>query len=163
MSTAEHNLSLYNKNGLPDASEMRVAIVVSEWNREITERLEKGAYDTLVKNGVKPDNITIAYVPGSFELVYGSKRISDCIHPDAVIGLGCVIKGETPHFNYICSGVSYGFAKLNAKGTIPFIFGLLTDNNIQQSKDRAGGRLGNKGIEAAVTALKMFGFSCKFK
>ena len=163
MATKYQNLSEYDAEKLPDASNMTFAIVVSEWNSDITYKLRDGAYDTLIKQGVKPENITVAHVPGSFELVYGAKRIAKGVKPDAVIGLGCVIRGETPHFEYVCSGVTQGFAELNAQGDIPYIFGLLTDNIKQQSIDRAGGELGNKGIEAAITAIKMANFACIFK
>jgi 6,7-dimethyl-8-ribityllumazine synthase len=163
MATKYQNLSEYDANKLPDASNMAFAIVVSEWNSDITYKLRDGAYNTLIKQGVKPENITIAYVPGSFELVYGSKRVAKSIRPDAVIGLGCVIRGDTPHFEYVCSGVTQGFVKLNAKGDIPYVFGLLTDNTKQQSIDRSGGALGNKGVEAAITAIKMAQFACIFK
>jgi 6,7-dimethyl-8-ribityllumazine synthase len=163
MATKYQNLSEYDADRIPDASDMRIAIVVSEWNRDITYKLRDGAYETLIKHGVHPENITVAYVPGSFELVYGAKRISANLKPDAVIGLGCVIRGDTPHFEYVCSGVTQGFARLNAEGDIPFIFGLLTNNTLQQSIDRAGGILGNKGVEAAVTAIKMVHFAGIFK
>jgi len=163
MATAYKNLSDYDPTQIPDASEMRFGIVVSEWNTEITGKLKDGAYNTLIKHGAKPENIFVCYVPGSFELIYGAKLMADTIKPDAVIGLGCVIKGETPHFDYVCSGVTQGFAKLNAKGTIPFIFGLLTNDTMQQSIDRAGGIHGNKGDEAAITAIKMIQFTCNLK
>ena len=163
MATKYQNLSEYDANKLPDASNMAFAIVVSEWNSDITYKLRDGAYDTLIKQGVKPENITIAYVPGSFELIYGANRIAKNIKPNAVIGLGCVIRGDTPHFEYVCSGVTQGFAELNTKGDIPYIFGLLTDDTKQQSIDRSGGELGNKGIEAAITAIKMAQFACTFK
>jgi 6,7-dimethyl-8-ribityllumazine synthase len=140
---------------MPDASAMRVGIVVAEWNIDITSRLLEGACSTLVKNGVSPENILQRWVPGSFELIYGAKLLAEKTDVDAVIVLGCVIRGETPHFEYICSGVSQGIANLNIKYNIPFIFGLLTDNTKQQSVDRAGGIHGNKGDEAAVTAIKM--------
>jgi 6,7-dimethyl-8-ribityllumazine synthase len=158
MATALHNLSVYNPETVPDASGMRFAVIVSEWNCEITEKLKEGAVDTLLKHGAKPENITVIYVPGSFELVYAAKRIRRVGmngFPDAVIGLGCVIRGETPHFDYVCAGVTQGFAALNAEGDIPYIFGLLTTDTLQQSVDRAGGKHGNKGDECAVTAIKM--------
>jgi 6,7-dimethyl-8-ribityllumazine synthase len=155
MATEYHNLSDYNPNELPDASNMRVGILVSEWNSEITFRLRDGAFSTLVKNGVKPENIYIRYVPGSFELVYAASRMAKQLKPDAVIGLGCVVRGETPHFDYVCQGVTQGFSALNAQGEIPFIFGLLTTDTMQQSIDRAGGKHGNKGDECAVAAIKM--------
>ncbi len=163
MATAYKNLSDYNPNQIPDASNMRFGIVISEWNSEITGKLKDGAYNTLIKHGAKPENIFVYYVPGSFELIYGAKLMADRLKPDAMIGLGCVIRGETPHFDYVCSGVTQGFAKLNAKGTIPFIFGLLTNDTMKQSVDRAGGIHGNKGDEAAITAIKMVQFSCNFK
>jgi len=163
MATALQNLSDYNPETVPDASGLRFAIVVSEWNPKITEKLKEGATNTLLKHGAKPENITVAYVPGSFELIYGAKRIVGSIRPHAVIGLGCVIRGETPHFDYVCAGVTQGFAALNAEGDIPYIFGLLTTNNQQQAIDRAGGKHGNKGDECAVTAIKMAALSSKFK
>lgn len=162
MATKYHNLSDYDKNKIPDASHMKIGIVVSEWNETITESLKSGAYNSLIAHGVKPENITVAYVPGSFELVYGAKRMAKSINPDAVIVLGCVIKGDTPHFDYVCSGVTQGISQLNTKGSIPFIFGLLTTDNMQQALDRCGGVHGNKGDEAAITAIKMIDFSCKF-
>ncbi|MCL2651640.1 MAG: 6,7-dimethyl-8-ribityllumazine synthase [Candidatus Azobacteroides sp.] len=163
MATKYQNLSEYDPNKVPDASNMVFGIVVSEWNKEITSQLKEGAYNTLIRHGAKPENIIIAYVPGSFELIYGAQRLAKTVKPDAVIGLGCVIRGETPHFDYVCSGVTQGFADLNRKGDIPFIFGLLTNDTMQQSIDRAGGIHGNKGDEAAVTAIKMVDFSCRFK
>jgi 6,7-dimethyl-8-ribityllumazine synthase len=163
MATEHHPLSDYDPATVPNASGMCFAIIVSEWNSEITSKLKEGAYNTLLKFGAKAENITVVYVPGSFELVYGAKRVVESIRPDAVIGLGCVIKGETPHFEYVCSGVTQGFTKLNAEGDIPHIFGLLTTNTQQQAMDRAGGKLGNKGDEAAITAIKMVKFACDFK
>lgn len=163
MATQYQNLSEYDPNQVPNASAMSFGIVVSEWNSEITNKLRDGAYNTLIRHGAKPENITVVYVPGSFELVYGAKRLAKSIKPDAIIGLGCVIRGETPHFDYVCSGVTRGFANLNSQGDIPFIFGLLTNDTMQQSIDRAGGIHGNKGDEAAITAIKMINFSCEFK
>ncbi|GAP73407.1 6,7-dimethyl-8-ribityllumazine synthase [Candidatus Symbiothrix dinenymphae] len=155
MATANHPLSNYDPATVPDASGMRFVIVVSEWNGHITSKLRDGAYDTLLKHGAKAENVTVIHVPGSFELIFAAKHAATKLRPDAVIGLGCVIKGETPHFEYVCQGVTQGFAALNAEGDVPYIFGLLTDNNEQQSLDRAGGKLGNKGVEAAITAIKM--------
>ncbi len=163
MATKYQNLSEYDPNKVPDASAMTFGIVVAKWNGEITNKLKGGAYNTLIRHGAKPENITIAYVPGSFELIYGAKKLADSIKPDAVIGLGCVIRGDTPHFDYVCSGVTQGFSNLNIEGDIPFIFGLLTNDTMQQSIDRAGGIHGNKGDEAAITAIKMIDFSCRFK
>lgn len=163
MATELQNLSEHDESTVPDASGMRFAIVVSEWNHDITEKLKEGALNTLIRYGARADNITVVSVPGSFELVFASARIANAIRPNAVIGLGCVIRGETPHFNYVCSGVTQGFARLNTKGDIPFIFGLLTDDNKQQSIDRSGGKHGNKGIDCAVAAIKMADLACKFK
>lgn len=163
MATELQNLSDYNPELIPDASNMRFAIVVSEWNSEITDKLKEGCYDTLIKHKVKPENIKVVMVPGSFELVYAAARVGANMNPNAVIGLGCVIKGETPHFEYVCSGVTQGFAQLNAEGDIPYIFGLLTDNTIQQSRDRSGGKHGNKGVECAITAIKMANLACILK
>jgi len=155
LATEFHNLSDYNPATMPDASSMKIGIVVSEWNNDITFKLLEGAHSALIKNGVDSENIMISYVPGSFEVVFGAKLMAERTDVDAVIVLGCVIRGETPHFDYICSGVSQGVMTLNIKYHIPFIFGLLTNNNMQQSIDRAGGILGNKGTEAAITAIKM--------
>lgn len=155
MATQYHNLSEYEQTTIPDASTMRIGIVVAEWNREITSKLLDGAVQTLTENGVLADHILVDWVPGSFELVYGAKRIASENNLSAVIVLGCVIRGETPHFEYICSGVTQGIVQLNLSKDIPFIFGLLTNENMQQSIDRAGGIHGNKGVEAAITALRM--------
>lgn len=163
MSTGLQPLSDQQTENVPNASAFRFAIVVSEWNRDITENLKEGAYATLIKYGAKPENITIVYVPGSFELIYASRRIANTTKPHAVIGLGCVIRGETPHFDYVCSGVTQGFAELNAEGDIPFIFGLLTDDNKQQSIDRSGGKYGNKGEGCAIAAIKMADLAWRFK
>ena len=158
MATAFHNLSDYDPNSVPDASNMNFDIVVSEWNPEITGALLEGAVKTLEKHGALPENIHVKTVPGSFELIYGAHQMTLNDGYDAIIILGCVIRGETPHFDYICQGVTYGIARLNAKSEIPVIFGLLTTNDMQQAKDRAGGRLGNKGDECAVDAIKMAKF-----
>ncbi|MDL2322840.1 6,7-dimethyl-8-ribityllumazine synthase [Bacteroidales bacterium OttesenSCG-928-A17] len=163
MATELQNLSEHDETTIPDASGMSFVIIVSEWNRDITDNLKSGAWDTLVKYGASPKNITVVYVPGSFELVYAAGRLAYTLRPNAVIGLGCVIRGETPHFDYVCSGVTQGFSELNSKGDIPFIFGLLTDDNKQQSIDRSGGKYGNKGIDCAVAAIKMADLACKFK
>lgn len=161
MATKYHNLSEYNSQSLPDATAYRVAIVVSEWNDNITHALLDGAYQTLVKNGVKEENIFVDFVPGAFELTFGAKKMAENLSCDAIIGLGCIIRGETPHFEFIAQGVTQGFVQLNVKYNIPFIFGVLTDNDMQQSIDRSGGKYGNKGDEAAITALKMIAFSKK--
>jgi 6,7-dimethyl-8-ribityllumazine synthase len=144
---------------MPDASRMRVGIVISEWNINITEKLLEGACNTLEKHGVKAENIVVRRVPGSFELTYGARKLAENKDLDAVIALGCVIRGDTPHFDYVCSGVTQGITALNLTGNIPFIFGLLTTDTLQQAEDRSGGKYGNKGDEAAVTAIKMAAFA----
>jgi 6,7-dimethyl-8-ribityllumazine synthase len=149
------NLSDHDTERVPSAENMRFGIVVSEWNHEITDALLKGAVDTLKKYGVAENDIVINHVPGSFELPLGAQFIAEYDDVDGVICLGCVIQGETPHFTYICQGVTQGITQLNLEYNIPFIFGVLTVDNHKQAEDRAGGRLGNKGDEAAVTAIKM--------
>lgn len=161
MATQYHNLSDYDKNAMPNAENMRIGIVVSDWNDDITGNLLKGAVETLVSNGVKEENIIVRHVPGAFELTFGAKTVAENETVDAVIGLGCIIRGETPHFDFIAQGVAQGFIKLNIKYNLPFIFGVLTDNTKAQSIARSGGNLGNKGDEAAVTAIKMVDFVWK--
>ena len=163
MATAYQNLSEYDFNSVPNASEMSVGIVVSEWNKHITEKLLEGACNTLEKHGMKTENIIVARVPGSFELTFGAKALAESKDVDAIIALGCVVRGDTPHFDYVCSGVTSGITELNFLYDIPFIFGLLTTDTMQQSEDRAGGIHGNKGDESAITAIKMIDFSCKLK
>ncbi|WP_080904667.1 6,7-dimethyl-8-ribityllumazine synthase [Parabacteroides sp. Marseille-P3160] len=163
MATAYHNLSAYDFDSIPDASEMKFGIVVSEWNRNITENLLKGACDSLEKHGVKKENIQIVRVPGSFELTFGARKLADTRDVDAVIALGSVVRGDTPHFDYVCSGVTQGITELNLMYDIPFIFGLLTTDNMQQAEDRAGGKYGNKGDEAAITAIKMAAITCNLE
>lgn len=158
MATSLHNLSDYDSVKVPDASNMCFGIVVSEWNSEITSALLNGAVDTLQKHGTLPENIHVKTVPGSFELIYGAHQMVLNGGYDAVIILGCVVRGETPHFDYICQGVTAGIARLNATSEIPVIFGLLTTNDLQQAKERSGGRLGNKGDECAVDAIRMAKF-----
>ena len=158
MATELHHLSEYDETSVPDASNMCFGIVVSEWNKEITGALLKGAVSTLQRHGAIPENIHVKRVPGSFELIYGAHQMSRNDGYDAIVVLGSVIRGETPHFDYICSGVTYGIARLNATSAIPVIFGLLTTNDLQQAKDRSGGKLGNKGDECAIDAIKMAKF-----
>jgi len=155
MATANKNLSNYDKTQLPNAKDFRFGVVVSEWNDKITNGLYKGVYDTLLDCGALPDNIIRWDVPGSFELIFGAKKMHENLQLDAVITIGCVIKGETMHFEFVCEGVTQGMKDLNMKYNIPTIFCVLTDNNEQQSIDRSGGVHGNKGTEAAVAALKM--------
>ena len=147
MATALHNLSEYDFTKIPDASNMCIGIVVSEWNTEVTGALLNGAVQTLEKHGALPENIHVKTVPMVLNGGY-----------DAVIILGCVIRGETPHFDYICQGVTYGIAKLNATSEIPVVYGLLTTNDQQQALDRCGGKYGNKGDECAIVAIKMAKF-----
>lgn len=159
MATALHNLSNYDFDSVPDASNMCFGIVVAEWNHDITGALLEGCVKTLEKHGTIPENIHVKTVPGSFELIYGAQQM--CKNDGfgfAVIILGSVIQGETPHFSYICQGVTNGIARLNATQNIPVIYGLLTTLDHQQALDRAGGKYGNKGDECAVTAIKMAKF-----
>ena len=158
MATALHNLSEYDINKIPDASNMCFGIVVAEWNPEITGALLDGTVKTLEKHGALPENIHVKTVPGSFELIYGAHQMTKRGMYDAVIILGCVIRGETPHFDYICQGTTQGLAELNRQAEVPVIYGLLTCNTMQQALDRCGGALGNKGDECAITALKMIQF-----
>lgn len=153
MSTS--NLSDYDPDSVPDAGKMRFGIVVSDWNREVTWSLLDGAAATLKKHGASDKNIVIKHVPGSFELTLGAQFLAEYDDMDAIICLGCVIQGETPHFTYICQGVTQGITQLNMEYNIPFIFGVLTTHTQQQAIDRSGGIHGNKGDEAAVTAIKM--------
>jgi 6,7-dimethyl-8-ribityllumazine synthase len=163
MATYLKNLSDYNIEEMPDASNFRVGIVFAEWNIEITGKLLEGAIKTLIINKVKEENIFTYPVPGTFELTLGAQLIAENINVDAIIAIGCVIQGETPHFNYICQGVTYGLTELNIKYNIPLIFGVLTTNNLKQAQDRAGGKHGNKGDEAAVTAIKMVSIQKKLE
>jgi len=161
MSTKD--LSEYNFSSVPDAANFKFGIVVSEWNYEITGTLARGAVDTLKKHGALAENIILKHVPGSFELTLGGQFFAEYTNVNAIILLGCVIQGETRHFDFICQGVAKGATDLNLKFGIPVIFGVLTTENQQQAIDRAGGRLGNKGDEAAVTAIKMVALQRDFK
>jgi 6,7-dimethyl-8-ribityllumazine synthase len=155
MATANKNLSNYNKETIPNAVPFRFGIVVSEWNDHVTNGLYSGAEAALLDCGALAENIIRWDVPGSFELIYGAKRMIDTQNVDVVIAIGCVIKGETMHFEFVCEGVTQGIKDLNLTGDVPVIFCLLTDNNEQQSIDRSGGKHGNKGTEAAIAAIKM--------
>jgi len=154
MATANKNLSNYNKATIPNANKFRFGIVVSEWNSTITENLFKGAKDTLMEHGVLENNIIRWDVPGSFELIYGSKKMQEQM-VNAVIAIGSVIQGETKHFDFVCEGVSQGIKDLNVLNEVPVVFCVLTDNSMQQAIDRSGGKHGNKGTEAAIAAIKM--------
>lgn len=149
------NLSDYNKKTIPFAEDMLIGVIVSSWNTEITDALYNGAINTLIENGIKKSNIITKYVPGSFELPLGAQLLIENTDVDAVICLGSVIQGETRHFEFICNAVAQNINKVSLDYSIPVIFGVLTTDNIQQAKDRSGGKHGNKGIEAAITALKM--------
>jgi 6,7-dimethyl-8-ribityllumazine synthase len=140
---------------VPPADGMRIGIVVSDWNFEVTSELEKGAVETLLGHGATLENIKVCHVPGSFELPLGGQLMVETHTFDAVILLGCVIQGETRHFDFVCQGVTQGTMDLNLKYNIPFLFGILTTDNQQQALDRAGGKLGNKGAEAALAAIRM--------
>ena len=155
MATANKNLSNYDKDAIPNAKIFRFGIVVSDWNDKITEGLYFGAETALLDCNAKPENIIRWNVPGSFELVYGAKKMIETQKVDVVIVIGCVIKGETMHFEFVCEGVTQGIKDLNVKFDVPVIFCLLTDNTEQQSLDRSGGIHGNKGTEAAIAAIKM--------
>ncbi len=149
------NLSEYHKESLPSAKNIRFGIIVSEWNPEITDALYKGAFSSLLENGASEEDIITRYVPGSFELPLGAKYLLENSQLDAVICLGCVIQGETRHFDFICHSVANTISQLNIEYNIPVVFGVLTTDNFQQAKERSGGQHGNKGTEAAVVAIKM--------
>ncbi len=159
---ATKDLSQYDIDSVPSAGNMRFGVVVAEWNREITFALAQGAVDTLKKHGATDENIIVKYVPGSFELPMGGQYFAEMDNVDAIILLGCVIQGETRHFDFICQGVTQGTIDLNLKYNKPFVFGVLTTENQQQALDRAGGKHGNKGDEAAVTAIKMVALKSSF-
>lgn len=149
------NLSKYDKTTIPNAKNLRFGIVVSQWNSKITENLYEGAKQTLIDNGAKDSKIVRLDVPGSFELIYGSKHLLKKNDFNAIIAIGCVIQGETKHFDFVCQAVSQGIKDLNIQYNIPTIFCVLTDDTIQQSIARSGGKLGNKGVECAIAAIKM--------
>lgn len=156
MATANTNLSNYDKSTIPNAKNFRFGIVVSEWNKDITDGLYKGALEALLDCGVVKENIVPIAVPGSFELVYGCKKLIERNKElDAVIAIGSVIQGETKHFDFVCSATAQGVKDLNLTYDVPVIFCVLTDNTLQQAIDRSGGKHGNKGVEAAIAAIKM--------
>ena len=154
MTKKNTNLSHFNKEEVPNAKGLTFGIVVSEWNGNITEGLYNGASDALIECGANVNDIVRYNVPGSYELVFGAK-IAAKNKPDAIICLGSVIQGETKHFDFVCNAVAMGIKDLNISLDIPVIFGVLTDNTMDQAKNRSGGKYGNKGIEAAITAIKM--------
>lgn len=158
MATADNNYSTIHKEELPDGGSFSFALVVAEWNDEITSKLAEGAKNTLLLAGVDPSKIATHYVPGTFELPYAAAQICKSKKVDGVITIGCVVRGETAHFDYVCEGTTYGIQKLNTEQDIPVIFCVLTDDNIEQSRARSGGKHGNKGDECAAAALKMAAF-----
>lgn len=162
MATSLQNLSSYEVEKVPSGKDFRFGIVVAEWNSAITTKLLDSAYDTLLKFDVAKENIIIETVPGSFELTYGAKLLIEEANVDAVIILGCVIQGDTPHFTFVCESVTQGVTELNLRYNVPVIFGLITTNTLEQAEARSGGKFGNKGDEAAVTALKMASLNRKY-
>lgn len=162
MATENKNLSAYDKTKTPSAEAYRFGIVVSQWNSHITHNLQKGAVETLLDLGAKKENISIFEVPGSFELIFGASQLCKKGDYDAVIVIGSVIRGETAHFDYVCQGVTQGVKDLNVQHDTPVIFCVLTDDNEQQSIDRSGGKHGNKGTEAGVTAVMMAELKARF-
>jgi len=162
MSSQLKNLSDYAEISVPSAEKLHFGIIVSEWNREVTNNLLDGAQETLLKHGAKAKNIVVSYVPGSFELPMGAQMIKqNHTEIDAVICLGCIIQGETRHFEFIASAVAHGICHVGLQMKIPVIFGVLTTNTLEQAKDRCGGKHGNKGTEAAITAIKMTALNSK--
>ena len=155
MATENKNLSVYDKSKIPNAKDLRFGIVVSEWNDEITEALYLGAMEALVDCGALPENVLRWSVPGSFELTFGCKKMIQTEKVDAVIAIGSVIRGETSHFDFVCSATAQGIKDLNVAYDVPVIFCVLTDDNIEQSRARSGGKHGNKGTEAAIAAIQM--------
>lgn len=154
MATHLKNLSEYNPNDIPNAEDKIFGIVVSEWNTEITNALLEGCLEALSNAGAKQENILIQYVPGTYELAFGAQRLIQKHKPNVVVCLGCVIQGETRHFDFICQAAANGIMQVSINQNTPVIFGVLTTDNLQQAIERAGGKHGNKGIEAGITALK---------
>ena len=161
MATANRNLSAYQKEDYIDIKQYKIGIVVSDWNSEITSKLQKGAIDALIDNGVNSSNIEIFNVPGTFELPLGAQFVFENKEVDGIIAIGTVIKGETKHFDYVCQGATEGIMQVGLKYNKPVSFCVLTDNNMQQSIDRAGGKHGNKGTECAISCLKMIALKKK--
>lgn len=157
------NLSEHDAATIPNGENFKLGLVVAEWNPEITFSLRDGCIDTLKKYGVKETDIELLYVPGTFEIPAGARILLGATDVDAVIGLGCVIKGDTNHNEYINQAVAHGLTQLSISSGKPMIFGVLTPNNMEQAYDRAGGKYGNKGVEAAITALKMVALKKSFK
>ena len=154
MSSAFNNLNNIDLSKIPDATNLKFGIAISKWNKEVTDGLLNGCIGLLKAKGVLDDNIIISRVPGSFELIYASKKLQ-LQDVNSVIAIGSVIRGETMHFDFICNATSIGIKDLNISGKCPVVFCVLTDNNMQQSVDRSGGKYGNKGSEAAIAAIEM--------
>ncbi len=154
MASELKNLSVFD-TPVPSAEEMSFGIIVSEWNKEITGALLAGALDLLKEVGCKEENIMVKWVPGAYEITYGAELMCEYTDVDGIITLGCVIKGDTPHFEYICMGVTNGLNTVQLDNNTPIAFGVLTVNTQEQAQERAGGKHGNKGAEAAATAVKM--------
>lgn len=152
------NLSDYKPLNIKNADEFSIGIIYAEWNAFVTHNLRDAALEILEKEGVKKERISVFEVPGAFELSYAAMQLCRQKKYDAVIAIGCVIRGETPHFDYVCSAVAQGIKDCNILTDTPTIFCVLTDDTKEQSIARSGGNLGNKGVEAAVTSLKMIDF-----
>ncbi len=155
MASSEKNLSTFKKSSSNNVSNYRIGIVVSEWNEEITESMCDGAISTMVSMGVVRENIHRLNVPGSYELTLGAQHFAKQDGIDAVVCIGCVIQGDTKHFDFICDAVANGLTNVGLKFDKPVIFGVLTPNTMQQALDRAGGKHGNKGDEAGATAINL--------
>ncbi|MFN5910382.1 MAG: 6,7-dimethyl-8-ribityllumazine synthase [Bacteroidota bacterium] len=162
MATEGKNLSEYDKEFVPNSADFKIGIVVSEWNDTITRNLLKGAFDALIDNGVQEKNILIKWVPGAFELPLGCQLLLEHGDVDGIIAIGVVIQGETRHFDFVCSGTTQGIMDVNLKYGKPVSFCVLTDNTLEQSIDRSGGKHGNKGTECAIACLKMVGLKRSF-
>lgn len=158
MATSIKNLSEYDKTNIPNGADYNIGIVVSEWNSSITDKLLNGAIEALTDNGVQEKNIIIKYVPGAFELPLGAQSLLEFKKLDGVVAVGAVIQGETKHFDYVCSGATQGIMKVMLNYNTPISFCVLTDNTIEQSQERSGGKHGNKGIECAISLLKMIDY-----
>jgi 6,7-dimethyl-8-ribityllumazine synthase len=163
MATTNKNLSSFDPKTVPSGSGKKIGLVISEWNAEITEGLKEGAIHALEKCGTSVKDILIEYVPGTFELSLGAQFLLESTDVDAVIAIGCVVRGETAHFDYVCQGATQGIQNVSLRFNQPVMFCVLTDDTIQQSRDRSGGKYGNKGIEAAVGALKMLSLKDRLK
>lgn len=163
MATALKNLSDKGSGNIPDARKMKFALVVAEWNPDITFSMRDAAIETLLHHGAVQKNIVVKHVPGSFELTLAAQWFAETDEYDAIICLGCVIEGETRHFDFICQSVTQGITQLNMDYNIPVVFGVLTTRTPEQARDRSGGKHGNKGVEAAVTAIKMVALMTEFE